>query len=176
MSTSMVDNTLAAVLDFLAPARCHWCCGFSAGSPACAGCRDALPWNQPACRSCAMPLTCGGPAGVCRPCLRDCPPQDGSWAAFRYQAPVAQAIIELKFHGRLAGAAVLGGLMAQQLARRALPMPQLLVPMPLHARRLRSRGYNQALELARELSRTLSVPLDPGAARRVRATLEQTRL
>ncbi|MGQ0587712.1 MAG: ComF family protein [Gammaproteobacteria bacterium] len=172
----MVDNILAGLVDFLAPVRCFWCGGSSAGSPACAGCRDALPWNLPACRSCAMPLGSGDPASVCGDCLRDAPPQHGSWAAFCYRPPVAQAIVELKFHGRLAGARTLGCLMAGRLARRALPMPQLLVPMPLHAHRLRRRGYNQALELGRELARTLSVPIAPAAARRVRATLEQTRL
>lgn len=172
----MVDNILAGFAEFLAPTRCFWCAGISRGSPACAGCRDALPWNLPACRSCAMPLASGEPASVCGNCLREAPPQYCSWAAFRYQAPVAQAIVELKFHGRLAGAAVVGRLMAERLARRALPLPQLLVPMPLHRQRLRSRGYNQAQELGREIGRVLSVPLGPSAARRVRATQEQTRL
>lgn len=172
----MVDNIFASFVDFLAPARCFWCAGNSRVLPACEGCRSALPWNLPACRACAMPLPSGGATSVCGDCLTDAPPQASSWAAFRYVSPVAQAIVELKFHRRLAAARVVGQLMAECLARRALPMPQVLIPMPLHANRLRSRGYNQSLELGREVARTLSLPIEPHAARRIRATQEQTRL
>ncbi|MGH8442842.1 MAG: ComF family protein [Nevskiaceae bacterium] len=171
----MVDNIFASLVDFLAPARCFWCAGKTRALPACEGCRAALPWNLPACRACAMPLTSGA-TSVCGDCLGDAPPQASSWAAFRYVSPVAQAIVELKFNGRLAAASVVGQLMAERLARRALPMPQVLIPMPLHASRLRSRGYNQALELGREVAGMLSLPIEPHAARRTRATQEQTRL
>jgi ComF family protein len=84
--------------------------------------------------------------------------------------------VDLKFHGRLAPAHLLGGLMARRLARRPEPLPELLVPVPLSPGRLRRRGYNQALELGRELARLLSLRLAPSAARRVRPTLEQTSL
>jgi len=172
----MVDNITRSLLALLAPARCHWCGTLAPHFPACASCIAALPWNAIACRACALPLGAGSEMSVCGDCLRDSPPQDCSWAAFRYEAPIPQAIVELKFRGRLAPAHVVGSLMAEQLARRAQPMPELLVPMPLHERRLRRRGYNQSLELGRELARRLSLPLAPRAARRVRATLEQTRL
>jgi ComF family protein len=71
---------------------------------------------------------------------------------------------------------VLGGLMADRLARRAQPLPELLVPVPLHPGRLRQRGYNQALEIGRALVQTLAIELAPQAARRVHPTLEQTTL
>ena len=176
MITMMVDKIRAKFLALLAPARCHWCGAAPERAPACASCIGALPWNAIACRACALPLTSAGETSVCGDCLRDSPPQDRSWAAFRYEAPIMQAIVELKFRGRLAPAHVVGSLMAEQLARRAQPLPDVLVPMPLHPRRLQRRGYNQAVELGRELARRLSVPLAARAARRVRATLEQTRL
>jgi ComF family protein len=172
----MVDNFRAGFMDFLAPLRCHWCGLETAGDPVCAPCAMSLPWNTSACRACALPLAAAVEDGACADCLRDSPPQDRSWAAFRYEAPVAHGILELKFRGRLAPARVLGHLMAERLARRAAPMPELLIPVPLHARRLRRRGYNQALELGRELARRLSLRLAPLAARRTRATGEQTRL
>jgi len=176
MATMMVDKIRAKLLALLAPRSCHWCRAILERGSACASCVAALPWNANACRACALPLTRAGETSVCSDCLRDSPPQDRSWAAFRYESPIRQAIVELKFRGRLAPAHVVGGLMAEQLARRAAPLPEVLVPMPLYVRRLQRRGYNQAVELGRELARRLSLPLASRAARRVRATLEQTRL
>ena len=176
MTTSWVDIGLRPLLDWLAPARCYWCGRISGADPACAACAEALPWNQAACRACALPLPARGGTDVCGACLCEAPPQDRSWAAFRYEAPVQQAIVELKFHARLAPAHVLGTLMAARLATRPQPLPEVLVPMPLHGGRLRRRGYNQAVELGRPLARSLALRFEPGAARRLRATDEQTRL
>jgi ComF family protein len=176
MMRKMVDKQFAVFLDLLAPSRCHWCRRVCAASPACAACAAALPWNEFACRACALPLPSTAITDVCPACLRESPPQDRSWAAFRYATPLPQAIVELKFRGRLAPAHVVGALMAARLAARPCPMPELLIPMPLHAGRLRLRGYNQAVELGRPLARRLSLRFEPAAARRVRATHEQSRL
>ena len=177
MVARMVDKLWGEILESLAPSRCNWC-GRSTpqGHAACGACSDALPWNAHACRACGIPLPPGREDGACVDCLRECPPQDRSWAAFRYEAPVAQAIVALKFHGRLMPAHVIGRLMAQRLAQRAEPLPQLLIPVPLSTPRLRRRGYNQALELARALTGVLGVRLAAGAAWRTRETREQTRL
>ena len=176
MSTITVDNSVVALLELLAPASCYWCGARDVRAGACAPCAASLPWNERACRACALPLASGTETSACGECLRESPPQDRTWAAFRYAAPVAQAILALKFHGRLAPARLLGGLMAWRLARRAEPLPELLIPVPLSPRRLRARGYNQALELGRGIARTLALPLAPHAARRTRETAEQTRL
>lgn len=63
--------------------------------------------------------------------------------------------------------------MAKQLAQRREPLPQLLIPVPLHRTRLMHRGYDQAQELARVITRSLAIPLHPHAAKRVRATPHQ---
>lgn len=169
----MFDNIGGRVMALLAPARCHWC-GAAGAGVACEGCREALPWNEPACPTCALPLAVRDSA--CARCLGRPPPQDRAWAAFRYAEPVARQIVRLKFRARLAPADVLGALMAGRLARRPAPLPELLLPVPLHPQRLRRRGYNQALELARALARRLPLRLCASAARRVRPTGEQTRL
>jgi ComF family protein len=175
MWKKIVDNISVELLELLAPSRCFWC--RRQGSEAtCRACRTALPWNAHACRACGIPLATGRAASVCDDCLRCCPPQDRSWAAFRYDVPIAQAIVDLKFHGRLMPAHVLGRLMAERLAQRAEPLPELLVPVPLSPARLRRRGYNQALELGRSLTAVLGLPMAPTAARRTRETREQTRL
>ena len=178
MPSSSIDKFRADFLDLLAPAHCHWCGRATDGVPACPGCVDSLPWNDSCCRACALPLPAAheGASRVCAECLADSPPQDRSWAAFRYDAPVAQEILALKFHGQLAPAHVLGCVMAHRLAQRPEPLPELLIPVPLHPARLRRRGYNQAGELARALAAMLDVTVAPTAARRIRATGEQSRL
>ncbi len=172
----MVDNHLRPFIDLLAPSRCYWCGLVCGASPACAACAGALPWNQPACRACALPLPATAGTDVCGACLCHAPPQDRSWAAFRYEPPLPHAIVELKFRGRLAPAHVIGALMAACLAARPQPLPEVLIPMPLHSGRLRRRGYNQAVELGRPLARRLALRFEPAGARRLRATQEQTRL
>jgi ComF family protein len=175
MVNSVFDKLATSLLEVLAPARCHGC-GTSGTAVLCGPCAADLPWNEPACRACALPMG-PGPAGrACATCLTDAPAQDRAWTAFTYADPVSRYVVGLKFHGRLASAHTLGALMAERLARRPEPLPELLVPVPLHPGRLRRRGYNQALELGREIARRLSLPLLPAAARRLRATGEQTRL
>jgi ComF family protein len=141
----------------------------------CAPCRQDLPWNRCACPLCAPPQEAGpdGHSGhVCAACAQSPPPFDAGWSAFRYEAPIDRAVQALKYHAGFRNARWLGLEMARALAQWP-PLPQLLLPVPLHAQRLRLRGYNQALELTRTLGRELSIQVDPHAARRLRATVDQ---
>lgn len=175
MMNAIVDKFIAEAVRVVAPCRCHWCATPLGAGVACASCRATLPWNDRACRHCALPLAATA-LDACANCLRLPPPQDRTWTAFHYAAPVSHDIIALKFHARFASAHALGELMAARLALRPEPLPEWLVPVPLHASRLRLRGYNQALELARALAARLPLRLAPAVARRLRATPEQTRL
>jgi ComF family protein len=139
----------------------------------CPGCASALPYLPHACPVCALPYTGVGPCGQCQ---RRPPPFIATVALFRYASPIDRLIIGLKFHAQLVHARTLGALMADHLAARTGPLPQLIIPMPLHRTRLRSRGFNQALELARPLARCLGIPLDHGTLVRHRATSPQTDL
>ena len=96
--------------------------------------------------------------------------------ALRFAPPADDLIRQLKYHGVYANARVLGVLLAQAVGERAAPLPRLLVPVPLHAARLRERGFNQAAALARYAGRMLGVPIAPGVVRRVRDTPSQTSL
>lgn len=142
------------------------------GADLCRACRDALPWNSPACPRCALPLPV--PAPCCRDCRQRPPPLHGAHAALRYAAPVDRLLPGFKFHRNLAAGRLLAEAMATRFA--ALPRPEALLPVPLHHGRLRRRGYDQALELARPLAGALDLPLLPGALRRVRATRPQSEL
>ncbi|MDI9238156.1 ComF family protein [Lysobacter sp. LF1] len=155
------------------PTRCLICSERgSNGLDLCTNCREKLPYMHAACGRCAMPLPQPSPA--CGRCLRRPPPQTRAHAAFVYCAPLDRLLPRAKFHGDLAAIALLGRLTAQALADA--DRPQALVPLPLHAGRLRQRGYDQALELARPLSRWLHLPLRDDVLLRVRATSPQSRL
>jgi len=170
MTTAQVDGR--RWLDALLPARCDLCHGRSSGGPFCDGCTQSLPWMERPCRGCAMPLPHGAPE-VCADCLKNGPRFERAWAAFRLLPPVQHLIHQLKYGSDLAAAHTLGTLAAQRLARRAEPLPDLMIAVPLHHRRLRSRGYNQAIELVRAMTRVLAVPTSSAIAIRVRATPDQ---
>jgi len=111
-------------------------------------------------------------AGVCGACLRRPPPLHEAHAACVYSAPIDRLLPRFKFHDDLAAGRLLSQLMAEAFA--PLPRPDVLVPVPLHVGRLRSRGYDQALELTRPLARTLRLPMRASWLVRIRATAPQS--
>lgn len=167
-----VDNWLTSLGHMLLPPRCLICREKGGnGIDLCENCFDCLPWHQSACDRCALPLPL---PGRCGRCLRRPPPLDMTCAVFLYAAPIDRLLPRLKFHHDLAAGRLLADLMAPSLEAR--PRPQALVPVPLHRDRLRRRGYDQALELARPLARRLGLPLLPRALRRIRNTAPQSEL
>ena len=136
----------------------------------CSGCRTDLPWLPATrCLRCAHPLPA---AGICGRCLADPPYYDAVIASCRYDFPVSGLIQAYKYGGRLAIGSALAGLWPVH----QLPHPDRIIPMPLAAQRLRERGFNQALELARVLGRTLGAPVDALSCVKTRETPPQTRL
>lgn len=169
-----LDDSIATLRHLLAPPRCMLCRTPLASGLLCSGCEHDLPWNAPACPSCALPQkSTSSSASICAQCQKRSPPFDAAWAAFRFATPIRQSILDLKYHAGFMQARLLGEAMATQLAQRAAPLPELLLPVPLHTGRLRRRGYNQALELARVLAQRLDLDCDPRAVRRLRATADQ---
>ncbi|RMF95238.1 MAG: ComF family protein [Gammaproteobacteria bacterium] len=169
-----VDRFTAAWSRIL-PQACALC-GLPAGQRrVCRGCRDDLPWLEPACPRCARPLPF-------RAALCDCSELtlagiDRLFAALAYEFPVDGLLAGAKFGRQPALAAAAGELLAARLARRRDGrLPALLLPVPLHRRRLRRRGFNQALEIARPCARRLGIPLRPGVCRRTRDTPPQSGL
>lgn len=154
------------------PWRCLLC-GEAGGEgrDLCAACFQALPWNAHCCERCAIPLPV---SGICGACLQRPLPLASIQAAFVYAFPLDRLVPRFKFHRDLAAGHVLAGLMAERL--RDAPRPDALVPVPLHAQRLRQRGYDQALELARFLSRELGIPLQASLLQRQRDTSAQSLL
>ena len=157
---------------FVLPYRCLLCGASGAdGLDLCRDCAAELPRNRSCCARCALPLA--ESAALCGQCQRRPPPWDAAFVPFRYAWPLDRLESRFKFGGDLAAGRVLSTLWAQQLDGAS---PAAIVPVPLHRARLRQRGYNQSLELARPLAKALGVPLQPGWLRRLRATTAQTEL
>lgn len=151
-------------------------CGASSARLLCAACEADLPrCPAAACPVCALPLPETGPDGtVCGACLRRPPAFGRTLAAFSYGFPVDRLLHAFKYAGNLALAEALAEPLARLAAAR--PRPDLLLPMPLHPARLRQRGFNQSLEIARPVSRWLGIPLEARACRRTRDTPAQAGL
>ena len=145
-------------------------CGEESGPELlCAACAAELPALAEHCPQCALPSRAGA---VCGSCLDRPPHYDRTLALWRYEFPCDRLVQALKYRARLA----LSGFFARSLASRPLPEVDLIVPMPLHPKRLAERGFNQALEIARGLARRLGRPIEPRGALRVKDTPPQTRL
>ena len=130
-----------------------------------------------ACPRCALPFEADLGAGTaCGRCLRKPPPWDAAFAPFVYRFPVDHLLRQLKFRRRLVVGRVLGLAMAQAVVEDGRPLPELIVPVPLHRGREASRGFNQSTELARALGRALDIEVDTHLCVRVRRTREQSSL
>lgn len=159
------------------PSRCLLCdVALTGAQPLCGPCEADLPWLDAACPHCAEPTPAGTP---CAACCQSPPPYAVAACAFCYAAPVSSWLNRYKHHGQLAAghwlARLLAVRLAQQYAARGLPLPDLLVPVPLHVSRLRRRGFDQGREITRVLSRQLGIPWRD-AVQRQRPTPSQQRL
>lgn len=138
----------------------------------CAACDAALPrLDMPCCPACALP-TPGGE--VCGHCLRQPPKFARTTAAFGYAFPLDKLVQAMKYGGQLALAHAFAHKLAERIDRGNLP--DCVIPMPLHPAKLRERGYNQSLLLARPIARRFGLELLPHACERVRDTPPQSGL
>ncbi|MBK1641243.1 phosphoribosyltransferase [Chromatium okenii] len=169
---------MSALLSTLFPATCILCGAAGVGDrDLCAGCAVELPHNHHACGRCAHPFATAELADtLCEHCQRQPPPFHRSLSAFRYAGAVPFLIIGAKFNGQLTFIRLLGQCLAERVIAAAQPLPEVLIPVPLHPQRLRERGYNQSLEIARVVGRELQIPVDYQSCARVLATTPQTEL
>lgn len=136
----------------------------------CSCCEKNLPRILSRCRHCGVSLP--ESITICGKCLKKQPAFDCIIAPFAYETPIQKLIIDLKFHHKLANAKILGTLLAKQL--HDTEKPDLIIPVPLHEKRLRERGFNQAIEIAKPISKTLSIPIDRLSCKRIRYTEPQS--
>jgi len=159
-------------------------CGNLSHTTLCAGCDEAY-WNESRlrCTACAVPLPASRWSARaryrCADCMAEPPPFDASFALADYRAPLDTLALGLKFRARL----MLARDFAQRLARLAqdaspdeADRPDVIAPVPLAARRLAARGYNQAWQIARPLARALGVRSEATLLERTLDTAPQSRL
>ena len=146
---------------------CFLCRG-KADALLCAPCNADLPrLGTELCPRCAL----ASPGGaVCGRCLTRPPAYDATQAALAYAFPADVLIQALKFRGELALAPYLGKLLLQRISIKEV---DCIVPVPLSHARLRSRGYNQALEIARPVAASTGARLAPELCERSRDTAVQ---
>src|SRR5438105_3885110 len=148
------------------PQRCELCAAPSGALLLCSACLHSLPRLGPACPVCALPTTDGE---VCGQCLAHPPPFAATFAAFVYAFPVDRLMHAFKYHGRLALAEwAADAIVAERARLGAASLPDRLFALPLSRERQRERGYNQAYEIARALTRELKIPLVRDGAHRER--------
>jgi competence protein ComFC len=141
-------------LDLLFP---RWCLGCGReGDYICGTCRRSLPEiTPPVCPGCGRPHDGGG---VCPRCAAGKPAILAIRSPFQFDGVVRRAIHELKYRNLRDIARPMAGLLNEYLAASPLP-GEVLVPVPLHPKRQRERGYNQSALLARELGRLSGLPV-----------------
>jgi competence protein ComFC len=160
---------MALVSEALFPARCLGC--GRRGVALCAACRAELPYlSAGVCARCA---SMRGPRGVCHGCRRLSPSLSVVRAAFAYEGAARGAVLALKFRSGRYLAPLMGELLREHLARRPLHA-DVVVPVPLAARRLRQRGYNQARLLADQVAASVRGTVVADALERVHRPAQQT--
>ena len=171
----MVNNSLQTLCHWLLPHCCVLCHRKGqAGLDLCEDCQQDLPVLGPKqCNCCALPLTHNGSS--CADCLKSPPSFKQLWAAWHYAHPIDELINHFKNHYGISAGKVLSQLLARHIANNHGPMPDCLIPTPLHWRRLLSRGFNQSELIAGQLSRQLGIPLQP-CVKRIRHTPKQQQL
>ena len=152
-----VPRALGVLLDVLLPPLCVHC-----GDPVpaarpgvCRWCRATLRPLGPGCRRCSLPRP-GSPADCGR--CRDWPSGLSAVAAVRYTGAAESIAHALKYRGWTHLADLCAAAMADSLGDRAFGL-DVLVPVPLHAARLRARGFNQSALIAASLSARLGIPV-----------------
>ena len=141
----------------------------------CSGCLKDLPWLHGHCRQCALPLPQAD--SLCGRCLNNPPPFVYATAPLLYRFPMDSLIPAFKYHNQTAYGRLLSLLMilglSDYLEQHPERRPDLLLAMPMHPIRQAQRGYNQAFELARPVSRALAITLKRNGLQRHRATQAQ---
>ncbi len=169
-------NKINHLINWLLPTRCI-VCGL-ASKKLCDGCLNDLPLLRTYCYNCGAKLNSQVKLYYCGECLIHPPPFELTIALCQYQFPIPSLITKLKFNRQIDIGSSLGILLADRIKEvyQALDrnLPSIIMPVPLSKQRIRHRGYNQAMEIARPISKYLKVPIDYKSLSRSRHTSPQT--
>lgn len=173
-------KTAGSLIDWVYPRRCAFCDGLLGNREQylCRKCRAELPApiREPRCFRCGKPLD-GEEQEYCHDC-RECEQEyDRGIGIFLYRDPMKQALMRFKFKGRKEYGEFMGKLMCLYGREFVVQVqPQVILPVPVHRKKLRARGYNQAEVLANTVSRGFSIPIRTDLVLRKKFTKAQKEL
>ncbi len=159
------------------PPSCILCgkAGFE-GMDVCQHCFDELPRNNWYCSVCGQAYNAQvNHLQICGRCSQEKPAFDQVFAPYRYHAPMSYLVSALKFGAQYKNARLLAMLLTQAMSDQDL-RPQCFIPVPLHAARYRQRGFNQSLEITKQLSSIHNIELQAHVCKRVKNTPQQSHL
>ena len=147
----------------------------------CESCEADLPLIISACRQCGIPLSDVNQkteVSLCGQCIQQPPAVDYTLSLYHYETPLDYMISQMKFQQQLSYAAILGELFKRRILELTpeSEMPDAILPMPLHKKRLVKRGFNQSIEISRTIVSETPLPVLLNTVKRSKETLEQTKL
>lgn len=166
------------ILDILYPPRCPVCHGVIRGKGnLCDLCRKKLPYiKEPKCKKCGKQIE-KPEQEYCRDCMRFSHSFDQGMAVFAYNDVMRRSIAMFKYHNRREYAKFYAEEMANSCARFLKRCaPDVIVPVPVHKKKKRQRGFNQAELVAKELGKLLHIPVDSSYVLRTEDTTPQKEL
>ncbi len=145
----------------------------------CHVCEAELPWIQRSCPVCGIDrIGQSQLVDTCGSCLLNPPPFTSCNGIFHYVSPIDKLLTDFKFNARFEVGFALSNILSKYMQRYYLnsKKPDLILPVPLHRNRLRLRGFNQAIEIAKVVSRLCHIPLSKSAIMKIRDTSPQTEI
>jgi ComF family protein len=163
---------LSQALNWFAPHKCFGCKKtISQAAAFCNACYQELPFQSRTCTQCGQ--TIGADSDHCGQCIIAPPYYDECFCPFEYQTPIKDLICALKYNDRAEYAKIVGRLLASEVKQNQTSLPDVIIPVPIHISRLRSRGFNQAKLIADEVGKELNIKVLNSTLTKTRATLPQ---
>ena len=163
-------------MSLLLPGQCYLCADVLSAKDLsrclCDACIADLPLSPPSCIYCAELVPSA--KQTCHVKVLESSAVDYFISQYHYQNPVSFLIKQLKYNNGLLLAHFFGESLGKHVLTINQPLPEILIAIPLHPKRLRVRGYNQALEIAKVVARGLNIPLVTSVLVRSRYTVSQT--
>lgn len=167
------------VINLFFPRRCPVCGDIAQpfGELICPGCvKELSPVRQPACKKCGKEVE-GVRQEYCHDCARHPRTFEQNFALLNYNAAASRSMSAIKYKGRREYLDFYSQAACRRFARVLGRLSlDVLVPVPVHPSRRRSRGFNQAEILAEKVGRQLGIPVCPNGLKRVKKTLPQKEL
>lgn len=177
-----IKSCAQALEKLILPYHCVMCLEISdQRRDLCQKCQNELPTFSHTCQQCGIAFPGNPHPHRCGQCITHPPYFDNTVVGFDYQTPIDGWLRQFKFHKKGVYARILTEIFAEKLLQIFINdpelKPQIIVPMPLHWRRLTQRGFNQAHIIAQYLSRKLNIPLlKPTCVTRIKYTQAQSSL